>query len=308
MLLIFESLLPVFLIVALGWLLRRYGVIKMEQWEGIEQLGFWVLFPTLLFHALVNADLKSLALNGLIMAYVTALIILCILLWLVYLKRRDWFGINGPAYSSIFQTSSRWNAFIALAVMDKLAGPEGLAIVAVVMSFTVLPLNVINILVVAHTASTTATSWKNTLTIASHNPMIWGAFIGLVVNLLAIPVYEPLLVGTDLIARAGLGVGLLAVGAGLRIRSVFNPRPDMWMGLVGKMLLFPATVFVLCQAFGLSGVTLTAAVLCASVPTAMNGYIVARKMGGDAELYATTSAAQTLLGLVSIPFFLWLTI
>lgn len=303
---VFESLLPVFLIVALGWMLRRSGVVPQDKWEGIEQLGFWVLFPSLLFHALAGADLGALALNTLIVGYLGALAVLFLLLLGLNLARGRWLSLSGPAYSSVFQTTSRWNAFIALAIMDKYAGPEGLAVVALVMALTVLPLNVINILVVTGCSEAGGRGWRSTLATTARNPMIIGAFAGLMVNLLAIPIYEPVLVTVDVIARAGLGIGLLTVGAGLKIRSIFQPRTDMWFGVLGKMVVFPALVLAAALLLELKGVTLFAAMTCAAVPTAMNGYIIARQMGGDAELYATTSAAQTLLGLVSIPFFLWL--
>ncbi len=307
MLPVFNSLLPVFLIVALGWALRRYGVVPEAQWAGIEQLGFWVLFPALLFHALVGIEFDSIAVDALIGAYVLALLILFALLLLLY-RFRARFGLDGPAYSSVFQTTSRWNGFLALAVMDKYAGAEGLAVVALVMALTVVPLNVINIVMLARTASAEDAGWRSTLATTLRNPIIWGALAGLIFNLAAIPLYEPAAVAIDVIGRAGLGIGLLTVGAGLRIRSIFQPRRDMWLGVFGKMIVFPLLVTGLCLAFGVHGVALTAAVTCAAVPTAMNGYIMARMMGGDAPLYATTSAAQALLGLATIPAFLWLSL
>jgi malonate transporter len=50
-----------------------------------------------------------------------------------------------PAIRRMFQTSSRWNAFIALAIAEKMSGPEGLALVALVMAVIVIPLNLINV-------------------------------------------------------------------------------------------------------------------------------------------------------------------
>ncbi len=306
MLAVFDSLLPVFLIIALGWALRRYGVVPMEKWEGVEQLGFWVLFPVLLFHALINADLRSLFLDALIVTYLAALVTLFGLLFILQQVRGRLLTMDGRAYSSVFQTTSRWNAFICLAVMDKLAGAEGLAIVALVIALTVLPLNVINIVVVARSVAREGSGWRQTALTTARNPMVIGALTGLLFNLVAIPVYAPLRVAVDVIAQAGLCIGLLTVGVGLRIRSIFQPQMEMWFGLLGKMVVFPLLVLLFAGIAGLSGVPLVAAVACATMPAAMNGYIVARQMGGDADLYATTSAAQTLFALISIPFFLWL--
>ncbi len=302
---VLESLLPVFLLVALGWSLRRFEVVPREKWEGIELLGFWVLFPALLFHALTATDLGAVAVDAMVLSYVGAMAVQFLLLFLLNLARRRWLAMDGPSFSSVFQTSTRWNAFIALAILDKYGDAEGLAAVALIMALTVIPLNVINIVVVAGCAARPGSGWRQVLIATARNPMIIGVFAGLSVSLLDIPIYEPLRVTVDVIGRSGLAIGLLTVGAGLRIRSIFQPRADMWFGVVGRMIVFPLLVLAMASWTGLSGVALVAAVACAAVPTAMNGYLIARRMGGDAELYATTSAAQTLLGLVSIPLFLW---
>ena len=52
---------------------------------------------------------------------------------------------------------------------------------------------------------------------------------------------------------------------------------------------------------GVTGQELSFLVLCGAVPTAMNGYALAKQMGGDAELYATVTTLQTLLSIAAIP-------
>ena len=61
MLAIFESILPVFLLVVLGTLLKRWRLIDRDMWNGLEQLGFFVLFPSLLFTTLANAEFSGMA-------------------------------------------------------------------------------------------------------------------------------------------------------------------------------------------------------------------------------------------------------
>jgi len=38
----------------------------------------------------------------------------------------------------------------------------------------------------------------------------------------------------------------------------------------------------------------------------MNGYILARQMGGDADLYAATASLQVVLSMFTIPLILWM--
>ena len=48
------------------------------------------------------------------------------------------------------------------------------------------------------------------------------------------------------------------------------------------------------------------AMLAAAVSTAMNGYVLARQMGGDADLYAAAASIQVLVSVFSIPLILLL--
>ena len=77
-------------------------------------------------------------------------------------------------------------------------------------------------------------------------------------------------------------------------------------GVVMRLALTPILVVLLAWLTGLRGEAFEAAMICAAVPTAMNGYVLARTMGGDAELYAATATVQTVLSFGSIPLVIWL--
>ena len=56
MLIIFESILPIFLLVILGVVLKRASLIQESFWGGLEQFSYFVLFPALLFQTLATTD------------------------------------------------------------------------------------------------------------------------------------------------------------------------------------------------------------------------------------------------------------
>ncbi|MCB1755258.1 MAG: AEC family transporter [Gammaproteobacteria bacterium] len=302
---VFESLLPVFLVIAVGLGLRKSGLVPEDQWHGIELLGYWLLFPVLVLISLINMDLSNLDLGSISKGYLFAVILQIILVWLMRRPLHRFLGIGDRSFSSIFQTSTRWNGFIALAIAAKYAGDQGLAIVALIMAITVPVLNFVNIIVLTICASEQAATVRTTLINTLKVPLIWGALLGLGINLLAIPVYEPLMVGLDIVGRAGLGIGLLTVGAGIRIKAMLDAKTTVLIGIVAKLFIFPLLVFAGCMLFGVDGLALQVAMLSASVSTAMNGYILARKMGGDADLYAATASLQVVVSMFSIPFIFW---
>lgn len=305
-LIVFESLLPVVIVISLGLLLRESKIVSKENWLGIELLSYWLLFPVLVVVSLLKMDLSKFSLESVTKSYLLAVLVHLLIIWMLRKPLRKYLGVNGRSYSSIFQTSTRWNAFIALAIAHNFAGDQGLAIVALLMAVTIPVLNFTNIVVLTLCCSDSKPTIAATVINTIKVPIIWGALIGLSLNLAKVPIYEPLMVSFDIIGRAGLGIGLLTVGAGLQIKTMFRPRMTVLIGFTAKLLLFPLLVLISSMIFQVSGLALQISILSASVATAMNGYVLARQMGGDADLYATTASLQVVGSMFSIPIILWL--
>jgi len=152
MAIVVAALLPVFILIVLGLVLKR-SLMRLEtQWHGLERLTYYVLFPMLLIQTLVKADLSKVPVAGvggtlLISALVMSL--LCLGLRPL-LARMD---IDGPAFTSIFQGATRWQTYVALAVSGNLYGDTGLALASVAMVAIIPLVNVFSVAVLAHYAS-----------------------------------------------------------------------------------------------------------------------------------------------------------
>src|SRR5690606_31224131 len=140
MLAIFESILPVFLLVVLGVFLKRWRLIDRDMWNGLEQLGFFVLFPCLLFTTLAKAEFSGIAAGSVALGSIGSVTLIAALLALAWPLFRA-AQVPGASFTSVFQTSTRWNAFIALAIGEKLYGADSLALVALVATLIIIPLN-----------------------------------------------------------------------------------------------------------------------------------------------------------------------
>ncbi|RED44825.1 AEC family transporter [Aestuariispira insulae] len=304
MLAIAESLLPVFALIGLGLVLRRQGIVPENQWDGLNKVCYWLFFPMMLAKTMVGADLDNVPLGGMAGAMLTASIIMGILAFALKPVFIRGMGLDGAAFTSVFQTSVRWNGFIALAIVLKLFDEQGIALVAVAMAVLVPIINIACIFVLAAYSSNEPPSAGRIALNIIKNPILLGCVGGLLLNRLHIPVWDPVLTLMDLLGRSALGAGLLCIGAGLKVRHLVNPSGGIWVSSLIKLGLTPLVVGGAAVFFGLRGDALEVAVLCAAVPTAMNGYVLARQMGGDAELYAASTTLQTLISLISIPLFL----
>jgi len=303
---VFESIIPVFAIVILGFFLRKGGLVPADNWRAIEELCFWIFFPCLLASTLINADLSSIQFGPFTLTLIFTIGCvgtLTLALWPIL--KRTW-GTSGGQFSTIFQTTTRWHGFIALAIVIKLFSEEGAALIAVAFAVMVPILQLSNIFVLTAFSANHRLTVQQISKMVLVNPIIWGVCFGLVINMTSTSVWQPLMTMFDLLGRAALGASLLALGAGLSLQAALKPSRELLVGVFGKLILTPLIMAGWAVWFGVSGLSFAVLMVCAAVPTAMNGYLFAKKMGGDAELYAATSSIQTALSFFTIPVFLWL--
>ncbi len=298
---ILPVILPIALAISAGWAARKSGLVPHTAWPGIETLSFRLLIPAILIHAIAGAELNPQKIGPFTMALVGTMAVIgataLALRRLVSAER-----LSNASLSTLFQTSTRWNAFISLAAADLLAGEAGVLLVAVAMAVLVPVVNVANIFTVAALVEASA-GWRRVLRTVITNPLVIACAIGLSLNALG---GLPDLPGRafEIVGRAALGIGLLAVGAGIEIRRFVAVSRTVLIGLALRPVAAPAVFLGLALLFRLDPAEMAAGVLATAVPAATNGYIVARAMGGDAELYADMLAWQTLLSMIAIPAYL----
>src|SRR5467141_5141537 len=104
---VISALLPVFILIVLGLVLKRSLMRLDTQWHGLERLTYYVLFPMLLIQTLVKADLSNVpvaGVGGALLFSALAMSLLCLALRPLLAR----FAVDGPAFTSIFQGATRW--------------------------------------------------------------------------------------------------------------------------------------------------------------------------------------------------------
>jgi predicted permease len=299
--LILAALLPVFVLMLLGYALRRCLLPDGSFWLGLEQLVYFVLFPALLIDTLSRANLASVSIAGVGGALLLSVLLmgaLCLALRPVLARR---FGVAGPAFSSLFQGSTRWQTYVAISVVQSLFGDPGLAIAAVAMVAMIPVLNVMAVSVLARYAAPQRLAWPALLAALARNPFIISCAVGVALNLLGLPLYGIAHDIAEALARCSLAIGLLVVGAGLQFGTIHRAGVATWLAVGLKLVLMPLMAMGLASAFGVTGTSFAVVACCAAVPSAANGYVLARQMGGDAPLLAQILVLQTLVAALTMP-------
>ncbi|MDP1585998.1 MAG: AEC family transporter [Bradyrhizobium sp.] len=300
MALVIAALLPVFLLIVLGFILKR-SLLRLEtQWHGLERLTYYVLFPVLLVQTLVKADLGTVPVAGVGGALMLSLLLMSLLcLALQPLLARC--AVDGPAFTSIFQGATRWQTYVALAVSVNLYGDTGLALASVAMVAIIPLVNVLSVSVLAHYASPEKQSVRAIAMTVVRNPLIWACAIGLALNLLHLPLPRIWHEVADALGRSSLAIGLLVTGAGLQLAGMFRPSLAASVAVFLKLVLMPVFAIALAHWFGVTGSSLAIVAACSAVPTSASAYVLARQMGGDAPLLAQIITLQTILAAITMP-------
>jgi len=293
------NLAPVFLMIFAGFALRRFGIVPDTFWPSAEHLTFYVFFPALLLSNTAGADLAGVDVGGMggaILGAILAVTVLCLLL-------RTPLRLDGATFTSLLQGAIRPNVYVVMATGFAFAGEPGLAAVSLCVALAVPVVNVISVIVLVRfgTAQGKGSGLRAVALSVVRNPLILACVAGLLLNVLGLglpPVIGPML---ELLGRASLPLGLLAVGAGLNFQAVRWAGRAVMVTAALKLVILPAMTFALCLALQVEGVPMFAAVMFSAVPISASAYVMARQMGGNAPVLAGAITATTIVAAVTMP-------
>jgi malonate transporter and related proteins len=290
------ALAPVFLLIALGWLLRRVAFLPEGFWEPAERLVYWVMFPALLLVTTAGAQLAGLR----VLPVATALVAAMSLVAGATLLLRGRLGLSDAAFTSVLQSAIRPNTYIGLAAAQALWGQAGLSLSGLVIAFAVPTANLWSVLALARLAGARIRGPRMALAVLS-NPLIVSCVAGFALNALGIGL-APLVDSTlRVLGQGSLPLALLCVGAGLELGRLGRVRAPVAVAAGLKLVATPAVTLLMCSALGVEGLTMRVAVLFNALPVSASSYVLARQMGGDAPLMAAAITVTTLGAAVTLP-------
>lgn len=286
-------LLPDFALILLGTAIRRWMHLGDHFWNGVEKLVYFILFPALLINAIIKTRLDIGSALPLLATALAAMAAGMVLGLIPKLFTR----LPALTYASMFQCAYRFNSYIALAVAGMLFGSPGIATMGLIVGAAVPFANLVSVWMLARHGDSGL--WRE----VARNPLIWGTAAGFLLNLAGFVPPAPLQAFLGRLADASIALGLITVGAALRLENTPGVRGfALWLVVV-KLLALPLVAIGVGALFGLSGLNYQIAVLFAALPTASSAYILAMRMGGDGRSVAWLISATTLGSMLTLP--LW---
>jgi len=291
-----QLLFPDFSLIAIGWLLCRYTALDRRVWDQVESLVYYFLFPVLLFHSIVRSPLDFGATSSLLTAGVGIGICgICLAYALPFIPGLRT-HIDPRDHAASAQIAFRFNSFICLALAERLAGPQGLLLIAVLIGVCVPMFNIAAVWPMARHAKT---GFARQLV---RNPLIVATLAGLLANVLGFTVPNWATPTLTRIGAASLALGLLAAGAGMQFATLGRGKVLAVSILAIRHLILPLVAWGLSWALRLDATQASVLMAFSAVPTASSAYVLAARMGYNGPYVAGLVTLSTLLGMASLPF------
>ncbi|HWP12793.1 MAG TPA: AEC family transporter [Ramlibacter sp.] len=291
-----QLLIPDFSLILCGWLVCRHTALNRTVWQQVESLVYYFLFPVLLFQSIVRSPLDLGAASRLIAA---GLLLGLTSIALAYsLPHLPWLGrrIDAREHAASAQVAFRFNSFVGLALAERLAGPQGLLLIAVLIGVCVPLFNVAAVWPMVRHART------GLMGELLRNPLIIATLSGLAANLMGFAIPPWLEPAVTRIGAASLALGLMAAGAGMQFGALARAK-TLTIGVLGiRHCIAPLLAMVLARLLRLDGAQTAVLLAFSALPTASSAYVLAARMGYNGAYVAGLVTLSTLLALLSLPF------
>jgi len=296
---VFSSLFPVFALLVMGHLLKRFGLTNQAFLNTSDRLIYFIFFPMLLFWKIGGADTGG----GISWDLCLVGIIAIGVIYLVSAMAMKVFKVSAFKAGTFSQSCYRFNTYIGMAIVYNALGDEGVKHFGILIGFVIPFINVLAVSTLIWYSGERITL-KNRIRVTLReivtNPLIIGCLTGLLyarfIN--AFPVF--LDNAFSLSAAIALPLALLSIGGSLTMKSLKGNLRLSTVAAVIKLLLLPVVGYVLLGLFEVTGAPFKVGMIYFTLPASASIYVLSAQLNSDTELASATIVLSTILSFFSL--------
>lgn len=301
---ILKVFFPIFALIFVGYLAAYIHLVEERDVQGIARFVVMVALPFMLFSSLSSVELPD-TINWyfLLSYYGVALITYA----LGVLISKWWFG-HTPQEQGLFGLGTSFGnlMLVGFPIISVGLGEDALLPLFMIVSLhSAILLTVMTLLVERDEGQSVSTILKQTLKSVVSNPILIGLALGILFNLLSIPIPEMAQEAIDLLSGVTVPCSLFVVGASLKFSKVTGHFSEVSVIVGVKMILQPLLVWVLVfPVFHLDPLWGIVAVMVAGMPLGVNVSMFAQKYGKCVSILSAATVLSTVVAMVSQPLIL----
>lgn len=294
-----NTILPVFSIILLGYVLKRRALISPAFVGPANRLVYYVALPAMLFATLVKAPFKE---NFQLTAGLCLVIPLGVIMVLALVVSR-FLTLERGAKATLVQSSFHGNlGFLAYAIAYYALGPDNFPRTLIMSSFLMIGQNVLSIWVLTRLGTRTPDRehpWLYLFRQTLQNPVIASMVMGCVFSAAGVELPKALRQGLDILSGLALPMALLLIGASLSFGTLQARIRELALLGVLKLVGLPMAGYFLMRWADVHDSLMLPALILLAAPPATVSYVMAAELGGDTRLAAASVSVFTLVSAVS---------
>lgn len=299
-----NATMPIFLVMILGFVFRKIGLLSENLASGINKFVFKVALPTNLFIQLYDVDIFTIWDTKYVIFCFVATLISVLFSWGIAHFLRDR-SVRGEVVQASYRSSA---SLLGMAYIENIYGS---ASVGSLMMIGCVPLYNVSAVIILSLMNPNNTGIdgnkiKSSLIGIIKNPIIWGIILGFAWSLTGI--HFPTIAETTVsyIGRTASPLGLLAMGAMIDFGSIMKQKGPVILSVFMKLVLFVVIFAPVAIWLGFEGEKLIALIIMLGSASTVAGFIMAKNMGHEGNVSAGSAALSTLLSSFTMTLWIWL--
>lgn len=296
LLLSFNVVAPLMIYMALGYLLRKLGVVSEKTFTQLSHIVLYVCVPALCCDNLRTLDLREAFSNATALYMAIALVIVFILCWLIVPRFSHEASRRGVLIHAIFRSN---DGVFGLAVAAALLGEAHMGLMVICIAVTIPLFNLLGVIIMEYYRGGKPHIGHMLLKVIT-NPIIISCAAGALLSLFGINL--PLFIAKPLagLSATSAPIGFIALGGALSFGALKKNRQAIAAASLFRLVVIPAAVTSVFYLLGLRGNDLLVGAVIFGAPSAMTVYPMACRMGGDQQLAGGLVAITSALSLITI--------
>lgn len=296
----FNIVVPLFLIMILGYFLKHIEILDTKTIDVMNNVVFKAFLPVLLFYNVYSTDIGSVFDPKLILFSVCSVIILFLLLcFIIPIIEKD-NSKRGVLIQGVFRSNF---VIFGMTIATSIYGEGNVGVTAMLIAVIVPLFNCLAVISLELFRGS-GINVKQILKGIVTNPLIIGAFVGIVFLALKIKVPTAILSTTRDISKTATPLGLLLLGASFSFSHIKKYAKYIVGIVISKLIIVPMIMLPLSIHLGIRGIGLLTLMIIFGSPTGVSTFQMAKQMDGDSDLAAQIIVFTSFFAVFTI--FIWI--
>lgn len=292
----FEAVMPIFLLMALGYLLKGLKFAEKSTFDAMNRLVFKIFLPILLFYNIYQTDKRQIFNGKLILFTVAAILTVYVVGYFAVLGLTRDNARRGVMLQGFFRSNY---AILGIPLVDYVCGDSATGLASLMVAVVVPLFNILAVICLERFRNRSVKIGGLIWGILK-NPLVIGCLIGAIFLIADISLPSFVEKAVSSASQIASPLSMVILGAGFAFSGIGKYLKEIAITVSAKLVIVPFFAALAAVLLGLRGEALVCVLITFGAPVAVSSFSMAQQMGGDEKLAAQNVVISSALCLLTL--------